>query len=568
MKQSNVKKVFAGLLAVSAILVLGLHVVAAGRSAGQTDGPQAADETLASTNCRYGVAYVPDFDHSLSWIPTLDAGWYINFNAVSWGQPIRSASFAPVVRVRQVITAGVRTPDYTFNPPLAYSYRDENGVLQEGLGALIAKNPGHYWIVGNEVDVNNLAQDNTMPDVYARAYHDAYQFIKNADPTAKVAIAGLSMMTPGRLQYLTIVWDTYRTLYGHDMPVDIWNMHLYILEERDPNMPQPQYANGKIALGTDPALAKLTSWGDPQFCPAFGAADIAANDPRPDVYCKSEHDSVRIFREQVTTMRQWMKDRGQQNKPLIISEFGLLYVYQQDEGGTYFVQDEHGQTFTPQRVATFMRETVKFMEETKDPNLGYPADENRLVQQWLWYSIVTQPDWSGGSSNLINYDTYAGLPAGDTSALTPAGQVFEQEATTRSSQSNLVGGVANNVVALVKQGQTASPLLTATFRNSGTRSIIGPVKVSFYRDAALTQEIGSVVYDPAARGAIVGCTWGGRNSDQASIIWNNLPVGTYPYWAKIDSLNAITETSESDNITTQGRVTVRANGALVPVVSR
>ena len=62
-------------------------------------------DVLAATNCRYGVGYVPDHPASLAWIPTLDAGWYITFGAYG-GSGVRSASFAPVIRVRQEILAG------------------------------------------------------------------------------------------------------------------------------------------------------------------------------------------------------------------------------------------------------------------------------------------------------------------------------------------------------------------------------------------------------------------------------------------------------------------------------
>ena len=580
MKQSNVKILFAGLVAFTAVLVLAFHALAAGSATGgrlfdraaapaqQDAAPQAENDVLEATNCRYGVGYVPDHPASLAWIPTLDAGWYITFGAYG-GSGVRSASFAPVIRVRQEILAGgVRTDKYNVIPPLAYSYRDDQGVLQDGLGTLISRNPGHYWLVGNEVDVNNFVQDNTMPQVYARAYHDIYQYIKRVDPTAKVAIAGLSMMTPGRLQYLSIVWDTYRTLYGSDMPVDIWNMHLYILEERNPGGPNNEYGDGKIALGTDPALAKLSAQGNASLCPAPGAADTAANDPRQDVYCRSEHDSVRIFTEQVRGMREWMKAHGQQNKPLIISEYGLLYAYVRDANGQYYVQDEHGQPFAPARVTEYLRDTIAYLENAKDPNLGYPADGNRLVQQWLRYSIVTGPETSGGSSNLINWDTFETAAPGDPAALTPMGQAFQQASKASANWSNLVGGVAQNVVALARQDGKGSALLTASFRNSGTLSVIAPVTVTFYRDQALTQVIGSAVYDPATRGAVTGCSWGGRNGEQASIMWNNLPVGTYQYWAKIDPANAIGETSDADNVTTMGTVTVRRYGTYVPLTNR
>jgi hypothetical protein len=433
---------------------------------------------------------------------------------------------------------------------------------------MVSRNLGHYWLVGNEVDVHNPVQDNTMPQVYARAYHDIYHYIKRVDPTAKVAIAGLSMMTPGRLQYLSIVWDTYQSLYGQPMPVDIWNMHLYILEERNPAGTGNQYGDGKIALGTDPALAKLSSQGNAALCPALGAADTDANDPRQDVYCRSEHDSVRIFKQQIVAMRQWMADHGQRDKPLIISEFGLLYPYVLDENGQYFLKDEHGQPFAPARVTKYLRDTVAYLDSATSPTLGYPADGNRLVQQWLWYSIVTDPEASGGSSNLINFDTFQTAAPGDPAALTMMGQAFQQAANASDNYSNLMGGVAQNVVTLVGQNGKGAALLTASFRNSGTLSIIAPFEVSFYRDQALTQKIGSVIYDPATKGAVTGCSWDGRNGEQASMMWNNLPVGTHRYWAKIDTNSVVGETWENDNVTTMGTVIVRPYGTYVPLTNR
>ncbi len=567
MRHNKVHLLFAALVAVSAVLVLAFQALAAGQ-ARQDDSPQVENDVLAATNCRYGVGYVPSLPTSLAWVPTLDAGWYVNFSASTWGQTVHSASFAPVIRIRQEILAGgARTDNYTVTPPLAFSFRNEQGGVQAGLGRLVSSNPGHYWLVGNEVDVNNFVQDNTMPQVYARAYHDIYTYIKKIDPTAKVAIAGLSMMTPGRLQYLSIVWDTYRSIYGQYMPVDIWNMHLYILEERNDADPLG-YGDGKVALGTDPALAKLTSARNPALCPALGAADTAANDPRLDVHCRSEHDSVRIFREQVVAMRQWMKERGQQNKPLIISEFGLLYPYVKDDNGQWFLLDEHGQPFAPARVTKYLRDTIAYLETAKDPNLGYPADGNRLVQQWLWFSIVTGPETSGGSSNLINWDTFQGMTPGDPAALTMMGQAFQQAANASENWTNLAGGVGQNVVTLARSNNKGSALLTASFRNTGTLSAIAPIKVTFYSDQALTKEIGSVVYDPSVRGAVTGCAWDGRNGEQASVMWNNLSVGTHNYWAKIDTLNAVAETREDDNVTAKGTVTVKSYGAFVPMTSR
>lgn len=523
-------------------------------------------DTVAATNCRYGVGYIGDFRDSLAWVPTLDAGWYLNFGSSSASE-VKSAEFAPVISVRQDQLNGQRLPTYTVRPPLTYYYTDQNGRVRDGLGLFISRNLGSIWLVGNEVDVNNNAQGNTMPDVYARAYHEIYHFIKKADPTAKVAHASLSMMTPGRMQYLDIVWDTYRQLYGQDMPVDIWNMHLYILSERHPFNASGD-GDGKVAVGTDRNIAIWDAVADTSKCPNPNLPDTAANDPRHDVYCRSEHDSVRIFQEQLLNMRRWMKEHGQQNKPLIISEYGLLYPYVQDTPTSCFLADEFGNCFAPQRVSDYLRGTMDVLETMTDPNLGYPQDGNRLVQQWLWYSIITDPEWSGGSSNLI-VQNYQSFTPGDPAALTPIGQAFRQEAISSTGSVNLVGGEANNVVGyLASNGgaNSGSARITASFRNSGIISAIQPFTVTFYRDAALTQPIGSVNFDPNNQGAVTGCSWNGRNNFQVSMTWKNLPVGTHNYWAVIDSGNAVTETSNGDNTTTQGTVRILRYANFNPVV--
>ncbi len=256
-----------------------------------------------------------------SWLNTLNAGWYLNYSGYkSYVEP--SSEFIFTIRLFQLKANGVRFDEYTVSPPVTDYYYDENGALQPGLGAFLDRYPGATWVIGNEIDIDNSTQDNMMPAVYAKAYHEIYHYIKSGDPTAKVAIGSVLQATPGRLQYLDIVLDTYKSLYGEVIPIDIWNIHFYILAERTMN-PEPQHADGKIALGTDPNLA-MFSTHDPNLCPSPNLPDTPENDPRPDVYCRAEHDSVRIFSEQVRTFRTWMKQRGQQDKPLIITEFGIL----------------------------------------------------------------------------------------------------------------------------------------------------------------------------------------------------------------------------------------------------
>jgi hypothetical protein len=261
-----------------------------------------------------------------------------------------------------------------------------------------------------------------------------------------------------------------------------------------------------------------------------------------------------------------MKAHGQQNKPLIISEYGLLYPYVQDSPTSCFLADEFGNCFTAPRVASYLHETMDLLETWTDPALGYPQDGFRLVQQWLWYSIVTDPEWSGGSSNLI-VQNFADYAPGDPAALTPIGQAFREEAISSQGSVNLVGGQAHDAVGYVKlPGSTGSARITASFRNSGITSITQPFKVTFYRNAALTQAIGSVTFNPAVQGAITGCSWGGRNNFQVSMVWNNLAIGSHRYWAVIDSQDAISESSDGDNVTSEGTVHLFRYANFNPVV--
>jgi hypothetical protein len=191
MKQSNVRILSAGLVAFSAVLVLAFHALAAGSALdGRLFGraacrhsktqPQAEDDALAATKSLWRRLY-PVCRLTAS-IPTLDAGWYITFGAYG-GSGVAAPRSRPSSASARRFTGGAPN-NFSVIPPLTYSYRDDNGVEREGLGALISRNRGHYWLVGNEVDVNNFVQDNTMPQVYARAYHDISHYNKRDHPTA------------------------------------------------------------------------------------------------------------------------------------------------------------------------------------------------------------------------------------------------------------------------------------------------------------------------------------------------------------------------------------------------
>lgn len=479
-------------------------------------------------SCRYGVASISD--SHLPWVSTLNAGWFINFRNSVPTLPTNGAEFYHVVRVSQnKDTVGNYLQSYTTNPPL-YSAEFNN---------LIDSNPGSVWIIGNEADRGpnpgelEIDQDDTFPDMYATIYHDTYHYIKGRDPSALVSNTSMVQVTPGRLQYLDIVWDTYLDRYGIPMPVDVWNFHVYILPEVNSNGEANGLAN--VALGTDPALGIKESGGDPNKCALA------------DVYCFAEHDDINVFNSQVRAMRQWMKNHGQQNKPLILTEFSILYPYEVENGVCEFLRDEFGNCFTPSRVNNFMNATFNYLQNTKDSNLGYALDENRLVQQWLWFSVKSPG--VGYVSNLIN---------SSETGLTLIGQTFRDKAVSQTPTRNLLIAQVLPSIGFTDISGTADVSIRVVFHNNGNQAVTTPINVTFYDADGLS--IGITAVTSVMRGCGVG-------EYEAEVSWNDLPPGTHDFTVRIDSGNTIIESVESDNVGA-GVVLVDPRQTFLPIVSR
>ncbi|HFD38841.1 MAG TPA: hypothetical protein ENJ31_03175 [Anaerolineae bacterium] len=285
----------------------------------------------------------------------LGFGWYLAWSVQSGAFRSAQVEYVPMIRL---------APDGTPRP--------QGRELLAAVDAL----PGALWLIGNEPDVK--WQDGGPPDVYAQAYHDLYVQLKSRDPTCQVAIGGVSQPTPLRLRYLDQVLEEYLSRYGEPMPVDVWNVHNFILhEERD-------------------------SWGvdiPPGMPDSIGVQRAI-----------SDHDDMTIFRQQIRDMRRWMKARGQQNKPLIVSEYGIL------------MPNDYG--FPPESVRRFMLSSFEFLRTATDPDLGYPPDGYRLVQRWCWFSLSS-----------ASYPT-GDLLQSDGQTLTPLGEAFRRYAY--SSETNLL----------------------------------------------------------------------------------------------------------------------------------
>lgn len=505
---------------VIALLALSVSFVSA-------EGITPASAPLANPpSCRYGAAAF-NTTQTQQWSGPFNLGWFVNFGV--WGLPCPEAvEFVPIIRIKQQKIGCTRLSGYDFSPALTDSE----------LGAVIRRRPGALWIVGNEPDrgpnpedtecTDYRSQDDTAPEVYARAYAEAYGFIKRIDPTAQVATAGLVQVTPGRLQYWDIVWRTYQALYGMDMPVDAWSMHLYAMPEARWDGQPNSTAN--VAIGTDPALAIRESNGIPERC------------PDPNVYCYAEHDDMTEFARQVVLMRQWMKDHGQQNKPLLLTEYSILYPH--------YIQDEFGNSFTPARVAAFADNSLRYLDTAADPALGYPKDGYRLVQRWLWFSV--QLKGVGYVSNLLN-DALTDM--------TVVGQTFANRAAAAPRTLNLFPKRTHGKVGLTSNGNgTRDAWLTAEVRNAGSVPTTASFTARFYRDAGLTSLIGS---------ATVPGDLGGCESEGAlvHVVWPNLTPGEHTFWVKVDADGAIGETQEDDNVM-QGKVRVYQHGVAVPLSFR
>jgi hypothetical protein len=462
-------------------------------------GRTADEQNSIPPNCRYGVADIgaPEF------IPDLGAGWVVNFVADQYNTYPAGVDYVPIIRLKQARGAlGERVNNYVITA---------GGGLNDGsngLGQRVANNPGRLWLIGNEVD-RPILQDDLMPDVYAMAYHDIYHFIKKRDPSARIGISGLVQVSPGRLQYLDLMWNAYIARYGHAMPVDVWNMHIYPLSEKNGDGSD---SGGGIALGTDPNIALISSGGSNLLCHL------------PQFLCYHEHDSMTQVQYQVTAMRQWMKNRGQQQKPLIISEYGILWPYIPAEGGDCeFLKDELGNCFDPQRVRQFMINTFNYFQTAADPNLGYALDNNKLVQQWLWYpSFVRDAEELASSSKLVNLEA---------TGLTLMGQTFANGAASNQH--------ANLIVERVTSPAVSSPTGTATIRviirNNGNKATTQPVTLNFFNQS--NNFIGSAVV-PAGLGACA------MYSATGTFSWTGLTTGKHPFTVQISSAE---DTNPNDN---------------------
>jgi hypothetical protein len=376
------------------------------------------------------------------------------------------------------------------------------------LETMVDAHPGSLWLVGNEPDC--IWQDNVLPEDYAGIYHAIYTAIKTRDPSALVSPGGIVQPTPLRLDWLDRVLQRYAALYGGLMPVDVWNIHNAILREhRD-------------------------DWGA-DIPPGF-VEDVGVWREVED------NDRLDIFTQQIWSFRAWMADRGYGGYPLIITEFGVLMPV------------EFG--FTLDRVNAFMDATFEFLRTawSNDPRYpGDPADGNRLVQRWAWFSLDDPP-----YDPLVGYGFNGNLFDPYTMAITGYGLNFAEHTDSLPPvdyRDLRPGGLRFEPLGPVEPGELVNRTVEVEVRNLGSLAA-GPFVVSLAYDGPVSGQL----QRPVANLAAGLPTW-------LAFELAGLPVGAYDLLIAVDADGVIAETTECDNQLAAIMV-VPADVAYLPLVAR
>jgi len=497
--------------------------------AGRSDSGTSELQT-SSLLCRLGVDAVSRSvaDYPSEDIAQLRAEWYFNWRTSPNPQKPNGMRFAQSVFVKQWKWKNglvLYDADASYAQPYTYTVQPSIPDIKQ----IATNNPGSLWLLGNEIerrDWETGGQCEILPEVYAWAYHEIYTAIKAADPTARVANGSIIVPTPLRLQYMTRMWDEYRRLYGEPMPVDVWHIHTYLgPEKRD-------YWGIDIPAGIDADVGMFYFDGDRD-------KQILVNKDFSYV-----PDLVRDF-------RAWMKERGQQDKPLVISEFGVSMPDQVMEG-----------EFTPEKIRDeYMYPGLAFMQNAKDPALGYPADEYRLVQSvWWWsmdgdrgrYNPDFEPDFSGnllwsglGPPNHSPYpmgiSTLGSYWIGYTSALTE--QVNVRPLALTGNEFSVTG-------------EPVTVTIGVQLGNAGNVAVTQPFSVTVYDSGE--QQIGSFTVDHLAGCGEIG---------EGIVTWRSVDPGAHPITVQVDSNGRIEETDEDDNEMV-GSVLVATYRVNLPIVLR
>jgi hypothetical protein len=251
------------------------------------------------------------------------------------------------------------------------------------------------------------------------------------------------------------------------------------------------------------------------------------------LYELEQTDNLDIFEQRIVQFRQWMRNHGYQEKPLLITEYGTLMPHQ-FEG------------WDEERARVFMYGTFDFLLSADDTSLGYPADENRLVQHWTWYSL----DDSSYGGTLFDRITLDLLPLGTyfgdyTSELSPTVDLFAVDV-------GQAGPVPHSPT------ETVTITLRARISNVGNVPVTQPLTVRFFDDTYV--QIGS---DQIISETVAGC----GQMQTITMTWTDVPPGAHSIRVVVDPMAQISEGNE-DNNEALGTVLVAETKTLLPLIAK
>jgi hypothetical protein len=243
--------------------------------------------------------------------------------------------------------------------PMVGAYGDLMGNETEtSIRNAINQRPSNYpdgttWIISNELEYDIFTTKNGVPlnppraitpAEYAEKYKKYRDIIKSINPTYKTAIGFINAIAEtGRPYVLTDFTSAIDTLYGHpaDLPIDCYNLHTY----------------------------------------AFGRSI----------------DFEITFQTTVNRYREAMASISEREKPLIITELGVLEgVYVTDIPESY--------------VLDFQTRAFDWLRSATSATTGMPSDGNHLVQRWAWFALTSwhpSDDYKWHRTALFDIDTTA-----------------------------------------------------------------------------------------------------------------------------------------------------------------
>lgn len=303
------------------------------------------------------------------------------------------------------------------------------------------------------------------------------------------------------------------------MPVDGWAIHNFILNERS-----------CAAYNNDVNLC----WGA-DIPPGLSETDGLVIDNTFEDLQRTV--SIDLFKEQIIRFRQWMFDRGYRNKPLYLTEYGVL------------MPADYG--FPPSTVNTFMNETFQYLLNTTDTVRGYPADGNRLVQRLSWYS----------TSDNVNYNGYLFEQQGANApyTLSEMGQNYATYTAGVGDQADLQPMMINFTpsLPLVSNG-TITVTITGQVANSG--NLVTPTNgvVSFYNG---NPDTGGTLIGAAQPFQVSGC----GQTTAVSVTWPNVTPDFYTIYARVSPVGG--ETNTTNNTISAGYL-FASNVLDLPIIRR